>query len=137
MRLATWNVNSLTARMPRVTEWIEENQPDVLCLQETKQADDKFPSNEFVALGYESAHYGDGRWNGVALLSRVGLEIGYAGSAPPRTITGAALSRRRVAAYGCTRSTYPTAAASTTSSTRSSWSGWPSSHHARRDLPAR
>ena len=67
MRLATWNVNSLTARMPRVTQWIEENEPDVLCLQETKQADDKFPSKEFSALGYESAHYGDGRWNGVAL----------------------------------------------------------------------
>ena len=73
MRLATWNVNSLTARMPRVTRWIEENEPDVLCLQETKQADDKFPSSDFAALGYESAHYGDGRWNGVALLSRVGL----------------------------------------------------------------
>jgi exodeoxyribonuclease-3 len=73
MRLATWNVNSLTARMPRVTQWIEENEPDVLCLQETKQADDKFPSKEFLALGYESAHYGDGRWNGVALLSRVGV----------------------------------------------------------------
>ena len=73
MRLATWNVNSLTARMPRVTQWIEENAPDILCLQETKQADDKFPAKEFLGLGYEAAHYGDGRWNGVALLSRVGL----------------------------------------------------------------
>jgi exodeoxyribonuclease-3 len=73
MRLATWNVNSLTARLPRVTQWIEENQPDVLCMQETKLADDKFPSSEFAALGYESAHHGDGRWNGVALISRVGL----------------------------------------------------------------
>jgi exodeoxyribonuclease III len=73
MRLATWNVNSLTARLPRVTGWIEEHQPDVLCLQETKQADDKFPREVFSDLGYESAHHGDGRWNGVALLSRVGL----------------------------------------------------------------
>ena len=73
MRLATWNVNSLTARMPRVTEWIEANQPDVLCMQETKQADDKFPEKEFAALGYEAAHHGDGRWNGVAILSKVGL----------------------------------------------------------------
>ena len=73
MRLATWNVNSLGARLPRVTEWIAAQEPDVLCLQETKQADDKFPSKEFLGLGYESAHYGDGRWNGVALLSRVGL----------------------------------------------------------------
>ncbi len=73
MRLATWNVNSLTARMPHVTGWIEAQQPDVLCLQETKQADDKFPTDTFKALGYEAAHHGDGRWNGVALLSRVGL----------------------------------------------------------------
>ena len=54
--------------------WIEAHQPDVLCMQETKQADDKFPEKEFAALGYESAHYGDGRWNGVAIVSRVGLE---------------------------------------------------------------
>ena len=74
MRLATWNVNSLTARMPRVTEWLELQQPDVLCMQETKQADDKFPEEAFAELGYESAHYGDGRWNGVAIVSRVGLE---------------------------------------------------------------
>jgi exodeoxyribonuclease-3 len=74
MRLATWNVNSLTARLPRVTEWLDLQKPDVLCLQETKQADEKFPEKEFAALGYESAHFGDGRWNGVALLSRIGLE---------------------------------------------------------------
>ena len=74
MKLATWNVNSLTARMPRVLGWIDEHQPDVLCLQETKQAEEAFPTAEFADLGYESAHHGDGRWNGVALLSRVGLE---------------------------------------------------------------
>jgi exodeoxyribonuclease-3 len=73
MRLATWNVNSLTARLPRVTPWIEQHGPDILCLQETKQDDARFPSAEFFALGYESVHYGDGRWNGVAILSRVGL----------------------------------------------------------------
>jgi exodeoxyribonuclease III len=72
-RLATWNVNSLTARLPRVTAWLAEQAPDVLFLQETKQSDDKFPSTVFSELGYESAHHGDGRWNGVALLSRVGL----------------------------------------------------------------
>jgi exodeoxyribonuclease III len=74
MRLATWNVNSLTARLPRVTEWIEQQQPDVLCMQETKQADDKFPEEAFAELGYESLYDGDGRWNGVAIVSRVGLE---------------------------------------------------------------
>jgi exodeoxyribonuclease-3 len=73
MRLVTWNVNSLTARLPRVTGWIEEHLPDVLCLQETKQADGKFPASTFADMGYETAHHGDGRWNGVALLSRVGL----------------------------------------------------------------
>ncbi len=74
MRIATWNVNSLTARLPRVGAWLEEAQPDVLCLQETKQADAAFPSEAFAALGYESVHYGEGRWNGVALVSRVGLD---------------------------------------------------------------
>ena len=73
MRLATWNVNSLGARMPRVTDWLQSNQPDVLCMQETKLADDKYPVEEFAELGYESAHHGDGHWNGVAILSRVGL----------------------------------------------------------------
>jgi exodeoxyribonuclease-3 len=73
MRLATWNVNSLTARLPRVSAWVSEHRPDVLCLQETKQADAKFPFDAFTELGYESAHHGDGRWNGVALLSRVGM----------------------------------------------------------------
>ena len=73
MRIATWNVNSLTARLGRVEEWIGYSQPDVLCLQETKQADAAFPHGAFAALGYETAHHGDGRWNGVAIASRVGL----------------------------------------------------------------
>jgi exodeoxyribonuclease III len=73
VRIATWNVNSLTARLPRVEEWIGYAQPDVLCLQETKQADAAFPHGAFAALGYETAHHGEGRWNGVAIASRVGL----------------------------------------------------------------
>ncbi len=73
MRLATWNVNSLGARLPRVTEWIAAHEPDVLCLQETKLADDKFPVDAFSELGYESVHHGDGRWNGVAIISRLGV----------------------------------------------------------------
>ena len=73
MRIATWNVNSLKVRLPRVEEWIADVQPDVLCLQETKLADDAFPALTFAALGYEAAHYGQGQWNGVAILSRVGL----------------------------------------------------------------
>lgn len=74
MRLATWNVNSLKARLERVEEWLAECQPDVLCMQETKLADTAFPTMTFSALGYESAHCGEGRWNGVAILSRAGLE---------------------------------------------------------------
>jgi len=73
VRIATWNVNSLAARLPRVEEWIEYARPDVLCLQETKQAESAFPHGAFAALGYEAAHHGDGRWNGVAIISRLGL----------------------------------------------------------------
>ncbi len=74
MRIATWNVNSLKARMAKVEEWLSYAAPDVLCMQETKLADGAFPAMAFAALGYESAHHGNGRWNGVAILSRVGLE---------------------------------------------------------------
>jgi len=73
VRLATWNVNSLKARLPRLEEWLAYAQPDVICLQETKLADSAFPAMAFAAAGYESAHHGDGRWNGVAILSRIGL----------------------------------------------------------------
>ncbi|MSV93016.1 MAG: exodeoxyribonuclease III [Actinobacteria bacterium] len=74
MRLATWNVNSLRARMVRVEEWLLDVQPDVVCMQETKMAEDAFPTETFAAMGYESVHHGQGQWNGVAILSRVGLE---------------------------------------------------------------
>jgi exodeoxyribonuclease III len=74
MRIATWNVNSLNARLARVEDWIDYAQPDVLCMQETKLADAAFPAMTFAAHGYESASHGDGRWNGVAILSRVGIE---------------------------------------------------------------
>ena len=74
MRIATWNVNSLTARLARVEEWIEYAQPDILCMQETKVADGAFPAMPLSVLGYESVSNGDGRWNGVAIASRVGIE---------------------------------------------------------------
>ncbi len=74
LRIATWNVNSLAARMPRVSEWLSAVSPDVLCVQETKVADASFPTAELEALGYRSAATGDGAYNGVAILSRVGLE---------------------------------------------------------------
>jgi exodeoxyribonuclease-3 len=74
MRFATWNVNSVKARLPRLLDWLAGTAPDVVCLQETKVADDGFPAGEVAELGYETAAYGQGRWNGVALLSRIGLE---------------------------------------------------------------
>ncbi|GAA0475886.1 exodeoxyribonuclease III [Actinoplanes capillaceus] len=72
MRFATWNVNSVKARLPRLLDWLENTAPDVVCLQETKVA--AFPEKEVAELGYETAAHGQGRWNGVALLSRIGLD---------------------------------------------------------------
>lgn len=74
MRIATWNVNSVGARIERVTAWLEQHQPDVVALQELKCTDEAFPTLPIQALGYEVATWGTGRWNGVALLSRVGLD---------------------------------------------------------------
>lgn len=74
MLIGTWNVNSVGARLPRLLGWLEQRSPDVVALQETKCADDAFPRAEVAALGYETLPVGEGRWNGVAILSRVGLE---------------------------------------------------------------
>jgi exodeoxyribonuclease III len=74
VRIATWNVNSVLARLPRLVDWLEQAAPDVVCLQETKVAGDGFPADSVTPLGYEVAHHGQGRWNGVAVLSKVGLE---------------------------------------------------------------
>jgi exodeoxyribonuclease-3 len=74
MRIATWNVNSLRARLDKVRWWLERAQPDVLLMQETKLADADAPAEVFAELGYALAHHGEGRWNGVAILSRAGLE---------------------------------------------------------------
>jgi len=73
VKVATWNVNSLNARWPRVNEWLERHQPDVVLVQETKQTDEKFPFAALAALGYDAAHHGQGQWNGVAILSRTEL----------------------------------------------------------------
>ena len=70
MKFATWNVNSLNVRLPHVLDWLRDNQPDVLCLQETKQEDSKFPYKALLEAGYESAHIGQKTYNGVAILSR-------------------------------------------------------------------
>lgn len=76
MQIATWNINSLTIRLPQVLDWLQANPVDVLCLQELKQTDDKFPFDALTAAGYHSAVFGQKTYNGVAILSRT----------PPRDI---------------------------------------------------
>ncbi len=70
MKIATWNVNSLKVRLPHVLQWLEDNPVDVLCLQETKLTDDKFPVMEIGAAGYQVAFTGQKTYNGVAILSK-------------------------------------------------------------------
>ncbi len=85
MRVATWNVNSLKQRLPRLLPWLDQRRPDVVCLQETKLADDAFAEllgDDLADRGYLAAVHGEPSWNGVAILSRVGLEDvvrGFAG----------------------------------------------------------
>ena len=124
VRIATWNVNSLKARLTRVEEWLADVQPDVVCLQETKLADAAFPAMAFQALGYDSAHHGEGRWNGVAILSRVGLDNPLNGFGPDDPDPEACATPRgtRAAASRCRAGTVPrwlaySAAAIRTSST--------------------
>jgi exodeoxyribonuclease III len=77
MRVATWNVNSIKQRLPRLLPWLDQRRPDVLCVQETKLGDDAFAEQvgaEVAERGYAVAHHGEARWNGVAILSRVGLD---------------------------------------------------------------
>jgi len=77
VRIATWNVNSVKQRLPRLLPWLDERRPDVVCLQETKLADDAFHEllgEELRARGYDIAVHGEASWNGVAILSRAGLE---------------------------------------------------------------
>ena len=69
MKLATWNVNSLKVRLPQVLDWLKENPIEVLCLQETKQEDSKFPYAELKEAGYYAEHNGQKTYNGVAILS--------------------------------------------------------------------
>lgn len=96
LRVATWNVNSVTARVERLLGWLGTAKPDVLCLQELKTTDDAFPTAELADLGYEAATWGTGRWNGVAILSRqpiTDVQRGwpglpeYEGVAEPRALT--------------------------------------------------
>src|SRR5471032_980540 len=73
MKLAAWNVNSLKVRLPHLTDWLAKAQPDIVCLQELKLEDPKFPRAEIEAAGYQAAVSGQKTYNGVAILSRAGL----------------------------------------------------------------
>jgi exodeoxyribonuclease III len=86
VRLATWNVNSIKQRVPRLLPWLDQRQPDVVCLQETKLADDAFAAllaEQLGDRGYEFATQGEVQWNGVAILSKIGMDdvvLGVAGA---------------------------------------------------------
>ena len=82
LRIATWNVNSIRARVDRVVGWLQCGEVDVLAMQETKCSDDQFPTMPFLEAGYEVVHCGFNQWNGVAIASRVGLDdvqVGFEG----------------------------------------------------------
>lgn len=104
MKLATWNVNSLNVRLPHVLDWLAANPVDVLCLQETKQEDSKFPYEALQAAGYQAIHSGQKTYNGVAILSRhpmqdVQLGIPHYDDEQKRVITATIKGVRIVCAY--------------------------------------
>ena len=84
MRIATWNVNSVRARLERLLPWLTERQPDVVCLQETKCVDEQFPRDEIEELGYQIAVHGQKTYNGVAILSKRPIEDVVCGFEDPR-----------------------------------------------------
>src|SRR5947208_1440188 len=79
MKIATWNVNSIAARLPLVVRWLEKEKPDVLCMQETKCSDDKFPLLELKSVGYDCVLFGQQSYNGVAIISKAGCAEVYRG----------------------------------------------------------
>lgn len=104
MKLATWNVNSLKVRLPHLLDWLAREQPDVVCLQETKLEDPKFPAAELEALGWRCAYSGQKTYNGVAILSRApaaDLSLGIPGFADEqkRVIAATVDGVRVVCAY--------------------------------------
>ena len=127
MRLATWNVNSVQARLPRLLGWLDQVRPDVLCLQETKAPDSGFPTAEVGELGDQAALYGTGRWNGVAILSVPAWTMCAAASTASRASpTGRpGPSRPPARAAGCGRCTCRTGGRWTARTWTTSWPGWP------------
>jgi exodeoxyribonuclease-3 len=108
MRIATWNVNSLGARLPKVAWWLERAQPDILLMQETKLADAGAPRDELARLGYQLAHHGEGGWNGVAIASRqpvtevvTNFGVAFAPPATPEVADDEPLREARMIAAVC------------------------------------
>ena len=102
MKIATWNVNSVAARMARLTSWLGDARPDVVLIQETKSTEERFPVAAIADAGYDVAHYGQGQWNGVAILSRLGVtdvQRGFGDQDPEARIIGATCGGVRV--YSC------------------------------------
>ena len=108
MKLATWNVNSLAVRLPQLLDWLNQHQPDAICLQETKLIDEKFPNQELAAAGYQAQWFGQKTYNGVALLTRAGSVAGATDvvknipgfdDAQARVITASVAGIRLIGAY--------------------------------------
>lgn len=104
MKLATWNVNSLAVRLPQVLDWLQTSPVDVLCLQETKLTDDKFPRSQFEAAGYACEYFGQKTYNGVALISKavaadVVKNIPHHDDEQARVIAGTVAGIRVIGAY--------------------------------------
>lgn len=95
MRIATWNVNSIKARLPFVLHWLDARQPDIVCIQELKVDAESFPHTELAELGYQASIHGQPTWNGVAVLSKVSAEVVQAGL-PGAEDAGARLVTARV-----------------------------------------
>ena len=130
VRLATWNVNSALSRLPRLLPWLDQRAPDVVCLQETKLSDEAFAEGldgPLAERGYADAHVGEGRWNGVAILSRVGLDDvqralpgapAFSDNVEARAVTATCGGLRVTSVY------VPNGRTPTTRTTLTSWSGW-------------
>ena len=93
MKIASWNVNSVKARLPNLTRWLEETAPDIACLQELKCVDEAFPREDIEALGYNVETHGQKTYNGVALLSKYPLED-VSAACPDLKMSKRAISRR-------------------------------------------
>lgn len=96
MKIGTWNVNSLNVRLPHVLDWLRDNPIDVLCLQETKQEDSKFPYEDLKATGYNAVHAGQKTYNGVAILSKYNMTDVEYGIAGFHSIAGYEVEQKRV-----------------------------------------